>query len=175
MTALDRLKQRYDEWFKWRYPNVPDYAKTYPTYISKTTTTNGLTRAVVEYIKLMGWDAKLQPNQGRYVKGKKTYTDSVGFARTIGSDGYIPGVNRKGIADITSFVDGVNLEIEIKNEKTKDRMSEAQVIEQQRNELFGPSRRYVVYRNFDEAVNDLDQYSDNPRKTEVWEINSKQE
>lgn len=173
MTGADRLKQRYDEWFKWRYPNVPEYAKTYPPYISKTTTTNGLTRAVVEYILLMGWDAKIQQNQGRFIKGKKVVVDAVGFSRTIGTDSFVPGVNRKGISDITAFVDGVSLEIEIKNEKTKDRMSEYQIIEKQRNELFGQQRRYVVYRNFDEAVNDLDQYRDNPRKLEVWEVNSK--
>jgi hypothetical protein len=70
---------------------------------------NGLTRCIVEYIRLKGGFASRISNQGTY-------------NRKMGR--YIPGTARRGLADVMAVYQGKSLHIEIKI--GKDRQSEYQ-------------------------------------------------
>lgn len=60
-------------------------------------TANGLTKSIIAYIKLKGGQAERISTTGRVLDGRKTYTDTVGFRRTIGSTKWIPGTGTKEV------------------------------------------------------------------------------
>lgn len=52
-------------------------------------TANELTKSIIAFIKLKGGQAERISTTGRLLDGRKTYTDTVGFRRTIGSTKWI--------------------------------------------------------------------------------------
>lgn len=126
MKVKDKMKEMYLEYSRIKHPLLPDYARTYPNYFSKTGTTNGLTQCIVAFIKLNGWMAERVGTSGRYVDEKKIVHDTLGRNREIGTGKWIPGTGTAGRADITAKINGQGVEIEVKNIKTRDRLSEAQ-------------------------------------------------
>lgn len=77
--ALDRLKGLAWERKREQYPNIPDYALT--VYKYSDTTANGLTRCIIDYIKLMGYQAERISTTGRPIDKRTTYVDAAGFVR----------------------------------------------------------------------------------------------
>lgn len=105
-----------------RYPNIPDHALTVKPYSDKTA--NGLTRAIIDFLKFEGWQAERINCTGRIIDKSRSYVDAIGRHKKIGSSTWIPTSGQRGTADISSTIAGRSVKIEIKT--GKDRQSPAQ-------------------------------------------------
>ncbi len=90
MKPLDILKQLATEDNRKRHPDFPDDYRPAKKY--KTSTANGLTKAVVDFLNFSGHWATRVNNQGTWVKDK--WSKGGGY--------YRPSTQAKGIADIDS-------------------------------------------------------------------------
>lgn len=118
--AVKELERLYLAAKKLKYPLNP-----YPvgeTFTDKDA--NGLSKAIITYIKLTGGFAERIGNTGRVIDQSLTFADVLGHTKTIGSVKWIPGTGTNGTADISSTVAGKSLKIEVKI--GADRQSEAQ-------------------------------------------------
>jgi hypothetical protein len=143
MKPLDHLKQLKLEWYKTRYPNVPPFAAPVPKFSDKTA--NGLTKCIIEFLTLQGWQAERINTMGRNIDNRKQITDVLGQTKTIGSTTYIPTTGTKGSADISATVKGFSIKIEV---KIKDQQSENQKKYQESIEKSGG--QYWLVRSFDQ-------------------------
>lgn len=131
MTPEQRLYETIEANERRQHPNYPDHLSV-PVKRYKLNTANGLTQAVIKFIKSHGYQAERISTTGRPVDNRKTFTDSVGFSRTIGSIDWIPGTGTTGSADISATIPlkssngfGVSCKFEIK--AGKDRISPEQI------------------------------------------------
>ena len=85
---------------------------------------NGLTKCIIDFLKLSGWQAERISNTGRPIDERKTFIDVTGCQRTIGRVKWIPGSGTNGTADISATIDGRAVKIEVKI--GSDRQSQAQ-------------------------------------------------
>jgi hypothetical protein len=108
-------------------------------------TANGLTKCVVEFIRLTGGMAERINCTGRYVDRSQTFTDVIGRTRTIGSGQWLPTSGVKGTADISAVIEGRAVKVEI---KIRDRQSEDQKRYQEATERAGGV--YLIVRSFAE-------------------------
>ncbi|MFY7898457.1 MAG: VRR-NUC domain-containing protein [Candidatus Planktophila sp.] len=142
MKPLDYLKQLAIEDNRKRHPDFPDSFR--PTKKYKTSTANGLTKAVVDFLNFSGHFATRINNQGTWVSDK--FKKGGGF--------YRPSTQVKGIADIDALIKGYKVAIEIKI--GADRQSEAQKDYQSKIERAGGyywivkdfDQFYILYTNF---------------------------
>jgi hypothetical protein len=144
MTPLDILKQLKQAEQRKLYPNVPEYAMKPIKYEDKTS--NGLTKAVIDWLNLSCHMAERSSNEGRVIDNRKTYTDTVGFTKTIGTVKRIPSSGTKGTSDIKATIGGRMVAIEVKI--GKDRQSEAQRQYQERIEKAGGI--YWIVKSFED-------------------------
>ena len=121
-----------------------------PDYVVKTKftdkTANGLTKAIIAWINLNGYQAERISTTGRYIDNSKVVTDVLGNRKKIGSGKYIKGTGTKGSADISATIKGKSIKIEVKI--GKDKQSEAQIKYQEMIEKAGGI--YFIAKNFDE-------------------------
>jgi hypothetical protein len=110
---------------------------------------NNLTKAVIKYIELMGYQAERISNTGRYVDNTKKVKNIQGQCLQIGSGQYIPGTGTKGTADISATIKGKSVKIEVKF--GKDRQSEAQKEYQSTIERSGGI--YYIAKDFETFYN----------------------
>jgi hypothetical protein len=129
-----------------RYPNMPEYARTCKKYEDRTA--NGLTRCVIDFIRLSGYQAERINCTGRYIDNTEVFTDVVGRTRSIGSTKWLPTSGQRGTADISAVIRGRAVKIEI---KIKDRQSEDQMRYQEAIERAGGI--YLIVRSFEEFYN----------------------
>ena len=127
---------------KVKYPSIPDYARVCYNYSDKTA--NGLTRCIIDFLKLSGHYAERINTTGIYREGK-TFKDVVGFTR-ITPGMWTPGGATPGSSDISAVIHGKAVKVEVKI--GKDRMSEAQVKYKEKVEAAGAV--YYVARSFTE-------------------------
>jgi hypothetical protein len=124
-----------------------------PDYVVKTKysdkTANGLTKAIISWINLNGYQAERISTTGRYVDNSKIVTDVLGNRKKIGSGKYIKGTGTNGSADISATIKGKSIKIEVKI--GKDKQSEAQIKYQQMIEKAGGI--YFIAKNFDDFYN----------------------
>ena len=118
-----------------------------PEYIVRTKytdkTANGLTKAIVKWINLNGYQAERISTSGRWVDNSKVVTDVLGNQKKIGSGKYIKGSGTKGSADISATIKGRSIKIEV---KMKDKQSEAQIEYQKAIERAGGI--YFIAKDF---------------------------
>ena len=121
-----------------------------PDYVVKTKftdkTANGLTKAIIAWINLNGYQAERISTTGRYVDNSKIVTDVLGNQKKIGSGKYIKGTGTNGSADISATIKGKSIKIEVKI--GKDKQSEAQIKYQQMIERAGGI--YFIAKNFND-------------------------
>lgn len=102
--------------------------KIQPDYVPKNTftdkTANGLTKCVIRFLQLNGWQVERISNTGRYIDDSKIVTNVLGQRMKIGTGKYIKGTGTNGTADISSTILGRSVKLEIKI--GKDRQSDAQ-------------------------------------------------
>ena len=92
----------------------PDWPVQYLPKKYETTKTNGSTQAIIAYLKAKGHQAERISTTGRMVDRSKTYSDVVGYRRTIGGMVYIPGTGTKGSSDLSAIIRGRSVKIEIR-------------------------------------------------------------
>lgn len=146
MSALKLLNEL--AWNKLRAnSSMPDYAIPKPKYTDNSA--NALTKSIIAWIELNGYQAERINNTGRYVDNKKTVKNIMGQSITIGSGQYIPGTGTKGTSDISATIKGKSIKIEVKY--GKDRQSEAQKEYQATIERSGGV--YFIAKTFDDFYN----------------------
>lgn len=129
-----------------RTPLYPDKYRVPPKY--DTSTTNGLTKAIIDLIDLLGGWATRISVEGRVIAKKRTSHGVYGA--THGEDQIrIPSSVKIGTADIHGVLCGRHMSIEVK--VGRDRQSEEQVKVQQRITAAGGV--YIIARDF-ETVHD---------------------
>lgn len=125
-TAVKKLENMAYEALKKRYPNFPYHP--HPKF--NDSTANGLTRCVVEYIKLRGFQAERINTTGVKI-----------------GDRWVKGSSQAGSADISATIQGRSVKIEIKCEASGDHyQSEAQKEYQKQVEAAGGV--YLIVRTF---------------------------
>jgi len=156
---------RYFEFLRLKYPSFPP--ELIAPKILKVNTTNGLTSALILFIKLKGWKAERISSSGRVIDNRKVVTDCLGRRRQIGSTKYIPSNSQRGTADIKATIAGREISIEVKNKLTKDRQSAEQKNYQSETELSGGV--YYIATDFDSAALWIENtFEDSPNKLEFY-------
>jgi hypothetical protein len=148
MTALNHLKQLIKEDQAKKYPNVPDRCRTINTF--ETMKPEKREKKRIEFfLNLTGNYASIIENRGQRIDKRKTFTDSIGQTKTIGSVDWIGSGMRKGIADIKAIIHGKPYDIELKRvyAKGKDKQSQYQIEEQERIEKAGGN--YIIVESFE--------------------------
>ena len=141
-----RYQKLYFDDQKLRCPSMPEFAL--PPANCKETGANDLTRLVVSWINLNGYQSERISTTGRMIDRTKISTDCMGGKRTIGSMEYIPGTSTKGSADISSTIQGLSVKIEIK--WAKDKQSEHQKTYE--NAITKAGGIYYICRTFDDFL-----------------------
>lgn len=143
--ALNDLAKLKFESLKLTYPSVPVHAIPLPKFTDATA--NGLTKCVIDFILLNGYQAERINSMGRQVDNRQTVTDIFGNSRVIGSTKWIKGTGKKGTADISATIKGRSVKIEVKCKATKDNyQSPEQKAYQLQIEKAGGT--YIIARTF---------------------------
>lgn len=146
MKALDKLKNIALKEVREKYPSVPDHALPIKKFTDKNT--NGLTKAIIKWIELNGFQAERINSTGRRIDQRKTVKDALGRERSIGSIKWIKGNTQKGTADISATIMGKSVKIEVKCEATGDNyLSKEQ--KDYRDNIIQAGGVYVIARTFE--------------------------
>lgn len=144
-AAVKILENLAFEHSKNKNPNFPYPTKT--KYVDDTT--NGLTKCVIDYIRLRGFQAERINSTGAIRDNRETFTDVTGGLKTIGSVQWIKGNTQNGTSDISATIQGRCVKIEIKCKGTGDNyQSQAQKEYQQQIEQAGGT--YLIVRTFED-------------------------
>jgi hypothetical protein len=138
MKPLDRLKALAIEENKRKYPEFPDSYRPVKKY--KTTTANGCTSAICDFLNFSGHFASRINNTGLWVKEKAH----------VNGGYYRPSTQAKGIADISANINknGIAHAVWIEIKIGKDRMSTAQHEFKEKVERAGA--QYWIVKTFDD-------------------------
>jgi hypothetical protein len=147
--TLKELSEAIIEIKALKHPTVPKQYLPRPKYTDKTA--NGLTKAIIDLIKVIGGFATRINTTGRRIDETKYVSDVVGFTRKIGSPTWIPGTTERGTADIHATIRGRHVSIEVKI--GKDRMSPHQLAMKQKIEAAGGL--YLVAKSFEQISQEL--------------------
>ena len=144
--ALITLKELAMKELQSKHPSIPVHAIPQPKYSDKTS--NDLTRCIIDYINLSGYQAERINSMGKQLDKRKTSIDVLGRKRTVGSVIWIKGSTQNGTADISATILGKSVKIEVKCEATGDKyQSKAQMEYQKKIEKAGGI--YIIVRNFE--------------------------
>lgn len=121
-SAIAHLKELHIADSKIKHPELPYYSS--PDF--KVSTSNGLTKAVIHFLRLKDHQVERISSTGRYIDNSITSTNVMNQRVKIGSGCWIPGTSKNGSADISSTINSMSVKWEIKNAKTRDRQSDVQ-------------------------------------------------
>lgn len=126
--GLEVLNRLYIEQEKLKCPQIRQaYGDKYFEYkrsAYKENSANALTKSIIAYIRLRGYQAERISSSGRVVGSTETRKSEAGYSYRVGKVKYIPGTSTNGTADISATICGMAIKIEVKFRK--DRQSEAQ-------------------------------------------------
>ena len=144
---MSALKQLTELEYQTRYEGktIPEYARHKKKYSDRSA--NGLTKAIIDWLKLNGWQAERINVTGRPLDKTQVVQNTLGQKYRIGSIEWLPSTGQKGSADISATIRGQSVKIEV---KMKDRQSEAQKEYQRQVEAAGG--QYWLVRSFDEFM-----------------------
>ena len=140
--AVKELEEVADIENQRKHPHTP--AKYLAKSKYRDDTANGLTRCIIDFIKLNGGQAERINTIGIPVDRRREVTDVLGHSRTIGSIEWRTGGGTVGSADISATIRGRSVKIEVK--VGRDRQSPAQREYQRQVEQSGGL--YYIARNF---------------------------
>lgn len=127
-NGLKVLNEMYIRSEKLKFPLIKqNYGDKYFEYKRseyKENGANALTKSIIAYIRLRGFQAERISSSGRVVNNVRHVKTETGFTQRIGSVKYIPGTSTNGTADISATICGMAIKIEVKFRK--DRQSPAQ-------------------------------------------------
>ena len=150
MKALDKLKKLAFKQLELRHPNFPKYAIPKPKYSDRSS--NELTKCVIDWIELNGYQAERINSMGRQIDKRKTVTDVLGNKRTVGSVTWTKGSGQVGTSDISATIRGRSIKIEVKCKATGDNyQSKGQMAYQKKIEQAGGL--YIIVRTFEDFYN----------------------
>ena len=129
--SIKLLEEKAFQAIKEKYPSVP-YPKQ-PKY--RDDTANGLTKAVIDWLRLEGWQAERINSTGRklQIKGRETW---------------IPSNGQKGTADISATIKGLSVKLEIKCNATGDKYQSQEQKDYQK-EIERSGGFYGIVRDFE--------------------------
>jgi len=127
-----------------KHPNIEKKYLAPRKYEDRTA--NGLTRCVIDFIRLSGYQSERINCTGRPIDNTMVYENVLGDLRKIGSTTWLPTSGQKGTADISAVIRGRAVKIEIKAGRDKQRPD--QVAYQQEIERAGGL--YWICHSFDE-------------------------
>jgi hypothetical protein len=154
MSWTVRYKAAHHEWCK---RTAPDYFNaaggntmrvTYP----KVTSSNGLRRAIINFMGWEGHHLEATNTMGRPIDKRETYTDIIGRTRIIGSLEWQKGSGRVGSSDAKGHINhanhkyGIPLYVEIKY--GKDTLKNEQI--KYGEDITKTKGVYVVIKNIDQ-------------------------
>ena len=142
-AAVKELERLADEDAARRHPSIAREHLAPRKYCDRDA--NGLTKCVIDFIRLTGGMAERINCTGRYVDRSQTFEDVTGRVRTIGTGQWLPTSGVKGTADISAVIQGRAVKIEI---KIRDAQSEDQKRYQEATERAGGI--YLIVRSFAE-------------------------
>lgn len=143
LKAKAELRDLFLKNHRVKYPSMPEYARTAPSYSDKTA--NGLTKCIIDFIRLSGGQAERTSTTGRFIDKRVRFTDVTGRNREIGNAKWIHTSGTRGSADISAVIGGRAVKIEV---KIKDRQSEHQKLYQDAIQKAGGI--YLIIRSFSE-------------------------
>jgi len=147
MEGINKLKEMAFKRLEELYTSVPKYAIPKPKYTDKTS--NGLTKCIIDWIELNGYQAERINSTGRQIDKRKTVKDVTGASRTIGSVTWAKGSGQIGTSDISATIKGRSIKIEVKCKATGDnRQSKYQKDYQAKIERAGGI--YIIARTFED-------------------------
>ncbi len=167
--AIKHFKELYLEYSKYKKPLLPDYARSFPNYVTQRKKTNGITNLIIAFIRLKGWHATRISSAGRMIDNTKVVEDVIGRRKVIGSKKWIPSTTQKGTADIDATVDGKSMKIEVKNKYTKDKITNEQVVYCSQINISGGL--YIIAYSFEDFVTGWynEGYKENINKKLLWD------
>jgi hypothetical protein len=130
------------------YPSFKDKINCIPPANTKESGSNDLTRLVVTWLQMNGWQAERISSQGQYRDNTKVVTDVLGRKRSIGSKQWTKGQSTAGTADISATIHGMSIKIEIKWED--DRQSDKQ--KEYQNNVKKAGGIYILIKTFDDFI-----------------------
>lgn len=143
-NAVKHLEQLDNDAARLKNPTIP------VEWLAKRThrddTANGLTKCIITFVRLKGYQAERISNTGRIIDNRKSYTDVLGRTQTVGSTTWIPSSGTRGTADLACTIAGRSVKVEVKI--GKDRQSEAQKLYQQSVESAGGI--YLIATSFEQ-------------------------
>ena len=146
-----RLKGLETAYLTNKYPSVPLHALAYTAF--KDNSANELTKAIIKFLIMSGWQAERINTMGVYREAKKV-KDMDGISRVVGKGKYTPSGSTKGSADISATIYGRSVKIEVKY--GRDVQSEAQKKYQLAIEAAGGI--YIIAREFDSFIEWYDSF-----------------
>lgn len=123
---------------------MPEYGRVTLKYSDKTA--NGLTRCIIDFIRLTGGQAERVNCTGRVIDRREIYTDVLGHRRIVGSLAFIKTSGQRGTADISATVKGRSIKIEVKVGRDKQRPEQ---VEYQR-QIEASGGLYVIAKDFEQ-------------------------
>ena len=148
-------KQRIQalEWtyLKTKHPSVPEHCLAKTAWSDKNA--NGLTKMIVSFIQMSGYQAERINTMGTYRAAKK-YTNLDGVTRTVGKGSYTKSGSTPGSADISATINGRSVKIEIKI--GSDRQSDAQKAYEKA--IVQAGGWYLICKNFDDFIDWYDTF-----------------
>lgn len=150
MKPLDHLKELMREQQRKRYPSIAEHQLPIPNVWQTAKPEKRELKRICAYINLCKGVAQITNSSAKRVDNRTSYTDGVGFTRTIGSVEYRRGDLRPGTSDITATWQGKSWAIELKRiyKNGKDRQSDAQKDFQRDWEASGGV--YVIVNSFED-------------------------
>ena len=150
-TNKARLVELEKAQIRLKSPTLPEHCFPKCNYSDKDA--NSLTKCIVDFINLSGYQAERINTMGVYREPKK-HEQFNGTFKTLVKGTYTPSTSTKGSADISSTIHGRSVKIEVKY--GKDRMSEAQ--QRYKEDIEKAGGVYFIARTFDEFLEFYDSF-----------------
>lgn len=138
-----RLIDLETAYLKEKYPSIPEFALAKTKWSDSSA--NALTKAVMGFINLSGYQAERINTTGMWRQGAKL---KVGEGTRQMPGKWTKGTGTKGSADISATINGRSVKIEIKY--GKDIQSDDQIRYQEMIEKAGGI--YIIVKNFDDFI-----------------------
>lgn len=143
--SVELLERMEADIFRKRHPQMPEAAITPIRH--RDDLANGLTKCVIRFLQLKGWQAERINTTGRPIDTRRRF-DVCGCQRQVGSLRWVYSTSTVGSADISATVAGCSVKIEIK--VGRDRQSARQKAYAEAVERAGGL--YVVASTFEEFL-----------------------
>jgi hypothetical protein len=136
-----------------KYPDFPEYAR--PKFKHSDKTANGLTKAIIQWLRLNGCHAERVNTIGVPMDNRKVITDCIGRQKQVGSVAWRKSNSTLGSADIHSLINGKAVFIEVKI--GPDRQSDYQKQYQKGVERAGGL--YIIAKDFEGFYNWFNEFT----------------